>query len=105
MDSPAFPRNLCDKFVENIELVAASPPVAPRLRYPDPARKEAILYYTDENCSVMDIEYDGHRCILWLKPYLKDTVPQVCIDHFVDTCGVVIFPNRRDLCDDGEGDY
>ncbi|XP_037523624.1 uncharacterized protein LOC119400691 [Rhipicephalus sanguineus] len=71
----------------------------------DPSVKEAILYYTDDNCSVMDIEYDGHRCILWLKPYLKDAVPQACIDHFVDTCGVVVFPNRSDLCDDGDGDY
>ncbi|KAL1468126.1 hypothetical protein MTO96_041675 [Rhipicephalus appendiculatus] len=67
--------------------------------------RETILYYFDNNCTVMNVELDGHQCILWVKPYLKDTVPQVCIDSFVDTCGVVIAPQRRDLCDDGEGDY
>ncbi|XP_037286862.2 uncharacterized protein LOC119179845 isoform X2 [Rhipicephalus microplus] len=45
------------------------------------------------------------ECILWVKRNLKDTVPQVCIDNFMDICGVVIKPGRRDLCDDGEGDY
>nr|XP_037286779.1 uncharacterized protein LOC119179755 isoform X2 [Rhipicephalus microplus] len=47
----------------------------------------------------------GNECILWIRRRLKDTVPQVCKDEFVDTCGVVIAPHRRDLCDDGEGDY
>ncbi|KAL1480205.1 hypothetical protein MTO96_051232 [Rhipicephalus appendiculatus] len=46
-----------------------------------------------------------NECLLWVRRRLKDTVPQVCIDNFVDTCGVVIKPGRRDLCDDGEGDY
>ncbi|KAL1445119.1 hypothetical protein MTO96_029339 [Rhipicephalus appendiculatus] len=71
----------------------------------DPTTKEAILYYTDDKCCVADIEYNGHQCILWMQRSLKDTVPQVCVDQFVDTCGVVVDPHRRDLCDDGEGDY
>ncbi|KAL1445118.1 hypothetical protein MTO96_029338 [Rhipicephalus appendiculatus] len=58
----------------------------------DPTVKEAILYYTDDKCCVADIEYNGHLCILWVQQSLKDTVPQVCIDQFVDTCGVVIDP-------------
>ncbi|KAL3191478.1 hypothetical protein MRX96_059851 [Rhipicephalus microplus] len=71
----------------------------------DPNVKEAILYYTDDKCCVADIEYNGHQCILWVQRSLKDTVPQVCIDQFVDTCGVVVDPHGRDLCIDGEGDY
>ncbi|KAH8037987.1 hypothetical protein HPB51_020268 [Rhipicephalus microplus] len=70
-----------------------------------PSVRECKLYYADENCVVADMEYNGHQCILWIRRRLKDTVPQVCKDEFVDTCGVVIAPHRRDLCDDGEGDY
>uniref|UniRef100_A0A6M2CY27 Putative lipocalin-5 1 n=1 Tax=Rhipicephalus microplus TaxID=6941 RepID=A0A6M2CY27_RHIMP len=71
----------------------------------DPSVRECKLYYADENCVVADMEYNGHQCILWIRRRLKDTVPQVCKEEFVDTCGVVIAPHRRDLCDDGEGDY
>ncbi|XP_037286861.2 uncharacterized protein LOC119179845 isoform X1 [Rhipicephalus microplus] len=71
----------------------------------DPTMRDALIYYSDKSCSIMDVEYHGHQCILWVKRNLKDTVPQVCIDNFMDICGVVIKPGRRDLCDDGEGDY
>ncbi|XP_037523622.1 uncharacterized protein LOC119400679 [Rhipicephalus sanguineus] len=71
----------------------------------DPSVKEVILYYTDDKCCIADMEYHGHQCILWIQRSLKDAVPQVCIDQFVDTCGVIVDPHRRDLCDDGEGDY
>ncbi|KAL1479924.1 hypothetical protein MTO96_051472 [Rhipicephalus appendiculatus] len=67
--------------------------------------RDALIYYSDKSCCIMDVEYHGHQCILWVKRYLKDTVPQLCIDNFIDICGVVIKPGRRDLCDDGEGDY
>ncbi|KAL1468124.1 hypothetical protein MTO96_041677, partial [Rhipicephalus appendiculatus] len=72
-----------------------------------PSVKEAVLYYADEKCAVADSEFNGpgHQCILWVQRSFKDAVPQVCIDHFVDTCGVVVAPHRRDLCEDGEGDY
>ncbi|KAH7947385.1 hypothetical protein HPB52_011242 [Rhipicephalus sanguineus] len=45
---------------------------------------------------------------VWFFPsqgQLKDNVPQDCIDHFVDTCGVMVPQHSRDLCPDGEGDY
>ncbi|KAL1481767.1 hypothetical protein MTO96_034226, partial [Rhipicephalus appendiculatus] len=71
----------------------------------DPSEKEGQLYYADDRCAVVDMEYNGDDCVLWIQRRLKDTVPQVCIDEFVDTCGVVVAPHRRDLCDDGEGDY
>ncbi|XP_077485153.1 uncharacterized protein LOC144095246 [Amblyomma americanum] len=45
------------------------------------------------------------KCILWTRREVKDSVPQVCIDHFVDTCGVAVPEHSRDLCIDGEGDY
>ncbi|KAL1483383.1 hypothetical protein MTO96_033237 [Rhipicephalus appendiculatus] len=67
--------------------------------------REAMIYYVDENCGVLDVEYRGQQCMLWVRRYLKDTVPQACIDSFVDTCGVFVAPGRRDLCVDGEGDY
>ncbi|XP_077490647.1 uncharacterized protein LOC144101388 [Amblyomma americanum] len=71
----------------------------------DPTHVEGIFYFENEDCVVMDLEYKGHQCILWTRLELKDSVPQACIDHFVDTCGVVPPPHSRDLCPDGEGDY
>uniref|UniRef100_A0A131Z222 Lipocalin n=1 Tax=Rhipicephalus appendiculatus TaxID=34631 RepID=A0A131Z222_RHIAP len=72
----------------------------------DPTPKEAIVYYTDyNNCLVADVEFHGHQCSLWVVRQLKDAVPQDCIDHFVDTCGVIVPEHSRDLCIDGEGDY
>lgn len=82
-----------------------SPGIINMIGTDDPSVKEAKLYYADDKCVVADVEYNGHQCILWTQRQLKDTVPQVCIDHFVDTCGVIVAPHRRDLCDDGEGDY
>ncbi|XP_054931050.1 uncharacterized protein [Dermacentor andersoni] len=66
----------------------------------DPDVKEGIFYYFDNNCVVMDIEYHGHQCILWTQVHLIHNVPAVCREQFVDTCGVVINPHRRDLCSD-----
>ncbi|XP_077486321.1 uncharacterized protein LOC144097477 isoform X1 [Amblyomma americanum] len=68
---------------------------------------EGQVYYTDfENCVVVAAEfYDQDRCILWTRREVKDAVPQDCIDHFVDTCGVIVPQHSRDLCPDGEGDY
>ncbi|KAL1468137.1 hypothetical protein MTO96_025645 [Rhipicephalus appendiculatus] len=72
----------------------------------NPTPREGIFYYTDYvNCDVVDIEFRGHQCILWAKRSVKDNVPQNCIDHFVDICGVVVPEHSRDLCPDGEGDY
>ncbi|XP_077485613.1 uncharacterized protein LOC144096656 isoform X2 [Amblyomma americanum] len=47
---------------------------------------------------------DG-ECALWARRSVKDNVPQNCIDHFVDICGVIVPEHSRDLCRDGEGDY
>ncbi|KAL1474565.1 hypothetical protein MTO96_037874 [Rhipicephalus appendiculatus] len=67
---------------------------------------EGIIYYTDEkSCAVADLEYDGHVCLLWARREVKDSVPQECIDHFEDVCGVTVNQHSRDLCVDGEGDY
>ncbi|KAK8777240.1 hypothetical protein V5799_029416 [Amblyomma americanum] len=72
----------------------------------DPTPREGRYYYTDyETCVVLDMEYNGHQCVLWVKLSMKDNVPQDCIDHFVDTCDVDVPPHSRDLCIDGEGDY
>ncbi|XP_077486149.1 uncharacterized protein LOC144097278 [Amblyomma americanum] len=72
----------------------------------DPTEMEAVIYYTNyENCVVGDVDYHGHQCSLWVKREVKDAVPQDCIDHFVDTCGVIVPPHSRDLCSDDEGDY
>ncbi|XP_077539021.1 uncharacterized protein LOC144151760 [Haemaphysalis longicornis] len=72
----------------------------------DPTVKTAQLYYTDyETCLVEGVEYQGDQCILWTQRALKDSVPQDCIDHFVDICGVTVPKNSRDLCYDGEGDF
>ncbi|XP_049527877.1 uncharacterized protein LOC125947359 [Dermacentor silvarum] len=72
----------------------------------DPTIREGRYYYTDyETCVVLDMEYHGHQCILWTKLKVKDAVPQHCIDHFVDACGVIVPQHSRDLCPDGEGDY
>ncbi|XP_049527774.1 uncharacterized protein LOC125947337 [Dermacentor silvarum] len=73
----------------------------------DPTPLEGIVYFTDfENCVVVSAEYYTiDQCILWTRRELKDNVPQDCIDHFVDTCGVIVPQHSRDLCPDGEGDY
>ncbi|XP_077538976.1 uncharacterized protein LOC144151730 [Haemaphysalis longicornis] len=72
----------------------------------DPTHKEGIIYYTDyETCVVLDMEYQGHHCALWVTLAYKDDAPKECIEHFEDTCGVAVEPHRRDLCEDGEGDY
>ncbi|XP_070395666.1 uncharacterized protein [Dermacentor albipictus] len=68
---------------------------------------EGTVYFTDfENCVVVNAEYyTRDQCILWTRREFKDNVPQDCIDHFVDTCGVIVPEHSRDLCPDGEGDY
>uniref|UniRef100_A0A023FRT3 Putative lipocalin-5 1 n=1 Tax=Amblyomma cajennense TaxID=34607 RepID=A0A023FRT3_AMBCJ len=74
----------------------------------DPSPREGIIYYTDyQNCVVANLEIhgDGNQCTLWARLEVKDNVPQVCIDHFVDVCGVTVPAHSRDLCPDGEGDY
>ncbi|KAH6927922.1 hypothetical protein HPB50_009965 [Hyalomma asiaticum] len=45
------------------------------------------------------------ECGLWVRREVKDSVPQPCIDQFVDTCGADVPAHSRDLCRDGEGDY
>nr|XP_037287061.1 uncharacterized protein LOC119180031 [Rhipicephalus microplus] len=71
----------------------------------DPTVRDGIFYYSTKDCVVMDLEYRGHQCLLWTKWIYKDSVPQDCIDHFVDACGAVPPAHSRDLCPDGEGDY
>ncbi|KAL1462025.1 hypothetical protein MTO96_043265 [Rhipicephalus appendiculatus] len=66
----------------------------------DPDVKEGIFYYFGQDCIVMDLEYHGHQCLLWTALDLMHSVPPECIDQFVDTCGVVADPHRRDLCPD-----
>ncbi|KAL3191461.1 hypothetical protein MRX96_059837 [Rhipicephalus microplus] len=66
------------------------------------SRRKSRAYSTTfgHDCIVMDLEYNGHLCLLWTALYLLHNVPPVCIDQFVDTCGVVADPHRRDLCPD-----
>ncbi|KAL1430239.1 hypothetical protein MTO96_015303 [Rhipicephalus appendiculatus] len=72
----------------------------------DPTDYDGAIYYTDyKTCVIADMEYRGHQCALWATREVKDSVPQQCIDQFVDTCGVVAPAHSRDLCPDGEGDY
>ncbi|XP_049517267.1 uncharacterized protein LOC119439998 isoform X4 [Dermacentor silvarum] len=67
----------------------------------DPTPKEGMFYYTDyENCVIEDLEYHGHQCVLWVRKELKNSVPQICINHFADTCGVGVPKHSRDLCRD-----
>ncbi|XP_037521127.1 uncharacterized protein LOC119397865 [Rhipicephalus sanguineus] len=73
----------------------------------DATPMEGMVHFTDlANCVVVSAEYYTiDQCILWTRKEVKDNVPQDCIDHFVDTCGVVVPKHSRDLCPDGEGDY
>ncbi|KAL3174745.1 hypothetical protein MRX96_001033 [Rhipicephalus microplus] len=93
----------------------------------DSTPKGGMFYFTDyKDCVIEDLEFNGHRsiaaatagwsrtevnsvfraeCVLWTRRALKDSVPQPCIDQFVDTCGAVVPKHSRDLCNDGEGDY
>ncbi|XP_077490643.1 uncharacterized protein LOC144101383 [Amblyomma americanum] len=71
----------------------------------DPTPREGVVYYLDEQCVIMDLEYHGHQCLLWIKKKFKDSVPQVCMDQFADTCGVNVPEHSRVLCIDTEGDY
>ncbi|KAK8758300.1 hypothetical protein V5799_004069 [Amblyomma americanum] len=74
----------------------------------DPTPREGVNYYTDyHDCVVanLELEKDKNQCILWARREVKDNVPQDCIDHFVDICGVIVPAHSRDLCPDGEGDY
>ncbi|XP_070393983.1 uncharacterized protein [Dermacentor albipictus] len=65
----------------------------------DPTPKEGMFYYTDyENCVIEDLEYHGHQCVLWVRKELKNSVPQICINHFADTCGVGVLKHGKDLC-------
>ncbi|XP_077486168.1 uncharacterized protein LOC144097296 [Amblyomma americanum] len=65
--------------------------------------KEGRFHYTDYNsCVIEELEYHGHQCVLWARRESKDSLPQECIDKFVDTCGVVVPEHSRDLCDDSE---
>ncbi|XP_077539547.1 uncharacterized protein LOC144152193 [Haemaphysalis longicornis] len=62
--------------------------------------------YTDyKNCIIEHIDFNPYHCVLWSDRAVKDSVPQHCIDKFVEFCGVKVPAHSRDLCPDGEGDY
>ncbi|KAL1442402.1 hypothetical protein MTO96_030826, partial [Rhipicephalus appendiculatus] len=65
----------------------------------DPRIGKAQFYYTDYNyCLVHVVDYKGGRCLLWLSKEAMADVPQECIDHFEDTCGVQVPDNKENLC-------
>ncbi|KAK8758299.1 hypothetical protein V5799_004068 [Amblyomma americanum] len=65
--------------------------------------KEGRFHYTDyKGCVIEELEYHGHQCILWARREFKDSLPQECIDQFVDTCGVVVPKHSTVQCDDSE---
>uniref|UniRef100_A0A6M2D1F1 Putative lipocalin-5 1 n=1 Tax=Rhipicephalus microplus TaxID=6941 RepID=A0A6M2D1F1_RHIMP len=66
----------------------------------DPTVLEGIFYYMDDDCLVMDLEYHGHQCLLWVRKEVKDRVPQECFVRFADACGEPIRQHRRQLCPD-----
>ncbi|XP_070380339.1 uncharacterized protein [Dermacentor albipictus] len=66
----------------------------------DPTVLEGIFYYMDDNCLVMDLEYHGHQCLLWVRKEVKDLVPQECFERFSDACGEPLREHRRELCPD-----
>ncbi|KAL3208794.1 hypothetical protein MRX96_038828 [Rhipicephalus microplus] len=65
--------------------------------------EEATFKYTDYiHCSVLEMPFYGHQCILWLSEKSKDSVPQECLDKFHTICGVGNTLYRKDLCPDEE---
>ncbi|XP_049527892.1 uncharacterized protein LOC125947366 [Dermacentor silvarum] len=65
----------------------------------DATPEEGKFMYTDyEHCSVLDMPYNGHQCILWSSELSKDSLPQECMDKFADICGVGIPLYNQDLC-------
>ncbi|XP_077540093.1 uncharacterized protein LOC144152630 [Haemaphysalis longicornis] len=63
-----------------------------------------FLYTDYQSCGIEELDFWGHHCILWSDMVTKDSLPQHCIDKFVELCGVDVPQNTRDLCVDGEGE-
>ncbi|KAL3211118.1 hypothetical protein MRX96_036615 [Rhipicephalus microplus] len=61
---------------------------------------EGIFYYMDDTCLVMDLEYQGHLCLLWVRNEAKDNIPQKCFAHFTDACGGPVHQRKKQLCPD-----
>ncbi|XP_065301913.2 uncharacterized protein [Dermacentor albipictus] len=60
---------------------------------------EAKVYYADyDNCAVLDIPYNGRRCILWTRETAKDAVPSECVHEFMKYCGSGAPLYKDDLC-------
>uniref|UniRef100_A0A131YQH6 Lipocalin n=1 Tax=Rhipicephalus appendiculatus TaxID=34631 RepID=A0A131YQH6_RHIAP len=57
-----------------------------------------FLYSNYKSCSIIKGEYEGNRCLLFVKKELKDDVPQECVEKFGELCGVAVSVHDRDLC-------
>ncbi|XP_077539523.1 uncharacterized protein LOC144152175 [Haemaphysalis longicornis] len=57
-----------------------------------------FLYSDNKNCIVEDLDFNGHYCVLWIQEALRRSVPQHCIDKFVEFCGVQVPEHTTDLC-------
>ncbi|XP_075744750.1 uncharacterized protein LOC119167930 isoform X2 [Rhipicephalus microplus] len=66
----------------------------------DPDVLEGIFYYMDDTCLVMDLEYQGHLCLLWVRNEAKDNISQKCFAHFTDACGGPVRQRKKQLCPD-----
>ncbi|XP_077539598.1 uncharacterized protein LOC144152234 [Haemaphysalis longicornis] len=72
----------------------------------DPTVFHGTYLYTDNtNCVIENPDLGKYRCLMWATSEVKDSVPQHCIDKFVELCGFEVPQYSRDLCPDGEGDY
>ncbi|KAL1445225.1 hypothetical protein MTO96_029287 [Rhipicephalus appendiculatus] len=61
--------------------------------------EEATFKYTDYvHCSVLEMPFHGHQCILWSSETSKDSLPQECMEKFTNICGVGIPLYKKDLC-------
>uniref|UniRef100_L7LQG1 Putative group ii salivary lipocalin n=1 Tax=Rhipicephalus pulchellus TaxID=72859 RepID=L7LQG1_RHIPC len=69
----------------------------------DAPLQDAKVFFTDyEYCTVIDMAYDGHQCVLWSQAATKDSVPQKCVDIFNEKCGEGTQLYSKVLCSEDE---
>ncbi|XP_065282267.1 uncharacterized protein [Dermacentor albipictus] len=60
----------------------------------------AYFYYSDyENCVIFGMPHlDRDECMLWVTKRVKDEVPQICTDKYIENCDMQVMAYDKDSC-------
>uniref|UniRef100_A0A131YRI9 Lipocalin n=1 Tax=Rhipicephalus appendiculatus TaxID=34631 RepID=A0A131YRI9_RHIAP len=64
-------------------------------------RATGHFLYTDyKNCAILELPYHGDQCTLWVSKAARDSIPDVCMEHYADVCGDGAPIYDKEMCKD-----